>query len=83
MTVCRDLTVKETVQEVKKKPIEFKYRLGTTGSGGVAKPSQWKHIDKLYNIDYGRCLMAAYDTEDCEFDKKAFYIGYWNDGVAE
>jgi len=85
MTVCRDLTVKEKEVEVKKKPIEFRYLIWAIN--GLLEPGRtpksYDYIDKVAEIDSGRCIMAAYSRIGVPADQKNFYIGYWNDGVAE
>lgn len=49
----------------------------------VTNPSRFSFIDKVCEIDFGRSIMAGYMSENDPAEQKSFYIGYWNDGVAE
>jgi hypothetical protein len=80
MTVCRDLTVKEKEVEVKKKPIEFEWYLNDMPARRPAsKPSIYKIVEKVSEMNDGRCFIRAISISG----RENFYIGYWNDGVAE
>jgi len=81
MAICRDLT-KQPV-EPGKKPIELLYWLDKKRSSSVPAAEYWQFLDKRFDIDNGRSIIAVYDEKNCSEDKKIFCVGYWNDGVAE